>query len=225
MDDMTPLRVPEAVRISSTSHRVTVIGEARSDVSVDGDARVYRDDVGTTVVDVAGTLTIRVPEGTSIVIGSSSGRVEVSGPIGDIAVLTDSGRIDIAEAASVDARTTSGRVQIGTVDGTCRVSSVSGRIHVGGCGSASVATDSGRVSLEHVAGPVEAHCVSGRIDVSLDSAHDVAAETVTGRVTVSMPSGVEVFESTESTAVIRPPDCDCTVSAQSVSGRIDVSNR
>ncbi|MGI9610152.1 MAG: DUF4097 family beta strand repeat-containing protein [Acidimicrobiia bacterium] len=225
MSDLAPEHVPAAVRVSSTSHRVTVLGEVRSDVAVDGDARVRRDELGTTVVDVGGKLTIRVPTGTSIIIGSASGRVDVSGPLGDVAVLTDSGRIDIAEATSIDARTTSARLTIGTVHGECRARTGSGRIQVGACGSASVATESGRISLKHVDGPVEAHCVSGRIDISMDGAHDVNAETVSGRVTVSMPSGVDAFESSGSTAASVPPDCDCVVSVRSVSGRVAVSNR
>ena len=38
MTDSTPAPPPESVRVSSTSHRVAVIAEDRSDVHVDGEA-------------------------------------------------------------------------------------------------------------------------------------------------------------------------------------------
>ena len=214
---------PSSVRVSSTSYRVHVIAEDRPDVALDGMAEVAVDGPCTTIDSVASTLTVRVPEGTDVVIGSGSGRVDVSGDVGDLAVLTDSGRIKIEQAASVDARTRTARIEIGRSDGECRVRSESGRVEVDACCGADVATNSGRISLRQVDGPVHVHCVSGRVHVEMVAAHDVEAETVSGRVEVSLPSGVKAWESTDATATsVAPVGCDCTVNARSVTGRVDV---
>src|SRR6202035_3549293 len=69
----------DAVRITSRSGRVRVIGEARSDVTADG-------------VPVAGPgprevrgrskkLEVRVPVGTDLVVGTASGDVELEGEL------------------------------------------------------------------------------------------------------------------------------------------------
>ena len=214
-----------SVRISSGGHPVKVVAEDRPDIRVKGDAEVSDDGHAVTIA-AAGPLTVRIPEGLDVLVGSGSGRIEVTGAAGDVSVLTDSGRIDIDDAASVDARTNSARVVVGRSGGECRVRSESGRVEVGACGSADVATDSGRIVLKHVDGPVKAHCVSGRIEVEMDSAHDIDAETVSGRVTVSLPPGVEAWHADEPhDSSDQPDDCDCVVNVRSVSGRVRVSSR
>jgi DUF4097 and DUF4098 domain-containing protein YvlB len=223
--DETPV-TPLAVRISSTSHRVRVLAEARADVLVDGRADVEHGDTTVTVSAVGSKLAVHVPVGTSVVVGSSSGRVDVTGPVGDVAVLTESGRIAIDQADAVDVRTDSARVTIGSADGPCRVRTRSGAITIESCTGADVSADSGRIVLRHVTGPVHAHCVTGRIEVGMETSDDVAAETVSGRISISLPGGVTAFETTEPDSVVaRPSDCDCTISARSVTGRIEVETR
>lgn len=215
----------KSVRLSTGSDRVKVVVEARLDVAVEGTARIQVDGDRTTVDRSESRITVRVPTGTELVIGTTSARVEVTGSVGAVSVVTDSGRIEIDEAESVDARTTSARITVGSVVGECRVRSVSGRVEIGSCGGADVATTSGRIDLTHVTGPVRAHCVSGRIEIELDAAHDVDAETVSGRIEVSLPTEVQVYRSDEPGVVAAPEGCDCTVRASSLSGRIQVSNR
>ncbi len=214
-----------AVRISTVSHGVRVLAEERDDVSVDGPSRIRSDGDITTVDLVAGRLTVRVPAGCALVIGATSGRVEVRGPVGDVSIIAESGRIDVEEARRIDARSTSGRVVVGRVAGDCRVRSETGRIEIGGCVGVDAATASGRIDLGHVSGPVRAHCVSGRVTVELDSANDVDAETVTGRIDIALPVGVRVHRVDGPGASDRPDGYDCVVRAVSVNGRIGVSNR
>jgi DUF4097 and DUF4098 domain-containing protein YvlB len=214
-----------SVRISTGSHGVRVIAEARDAVSVDGAARVRLDGEQTTIDEVSGRLIVRVPPESELVIGTGSGRVVVGGPAGDVRVTAESGRVEVEQARSVDARVTSGRVVIGRVTGLCRVRSESGRIEIAECGGADAATNSGRIVLTHVAGPVRAHCVSGRVTVGLDTAHDVDAETVTGRIDISLPPATRAHRVDGSGSLARPDAYDCTVRAVSVNGRIGVTNR
>lgn len=214
------------MRLSTTSERVSIHAEQRSDVAVSGDARAVVEGDRTTIDRARGHVTVRVPIGTDIIIGTTSGRVEVSGPVGDVSIVTESGRIDVESADSIDARTESGRLTVAQVTGACRVQSVSGRIEIGGCAGGEAVTTSGRIEMRHVRGDVRAHCVSGRIDIELDDPHDVDAESVSGRISVRMPPGARVHRADGPTdREPAPPDCDCTVRAVTVSGRVMVAPR
>lgn len=215
-----------SVRISSSSGRVRVVGEDRPDVDVHGRSRVDHDGNQTTIESTGGRLEVRVPVGADVVVGTTSGRVEINGRLGHVAVVTESGRVTIEEAQSVDVRSESGRIGIGRVEHDCRARTVSGRIDAETCGAADVSTGSGRITLERASGPVRAHCVSGSIEIGMESAHDVDAENVSGRITVSLPHGVQAFQPDGSVGTAPPPvDCDCTVNVRSVSGRVNVSSR
>lgn len=179
-----------------------------------------------TVDGDSSAVEVRVPEGTDLVIGTTSGKVTVEGRVGAVSVLTTSGRISIDQARSVDARTTSARVHVGHAEGVCRIVSASGRVEVDRCGAADAASGSGQVVLGDAHGRVRATSTSGKVSVAVAGAHDVEAETVSGRIEVSYPDGVRPL-------VVSPDDDvagatqghDCTVVARSGSGRVVVSGR
>lgn len=218
---------PLTVRISAGTDRVEVFAaEGEAPFHVEGTAEVERGERQITVGSVRSRLTVSVAAGTDVVIGTSSGRIEVHGPVGHVAIVTESGRVQVDQAASVDIRSESSRVEVGEVAGGCRIRSSSGRVHVGSCGDADVAGESGRIELQRVAGHVDAHSVSGRIELALEAAHDVRAETVTGRIEVSLPQGTTAYQPLDSApGTPRPPDCDCTVIARSTTGRVVVTSR
>ncbi|MET0739743.1 MAG: hypothetical protein ABW035_15810, partial [Acidimicrobiales bacterium] len=116
-----------SIRVSASSGRVKVVAEDRGDVLVRGDATVQHDATAATVKAGPGRVEIRVPSGVDLVVGADSGRVEVEGPLGVVAVVTESGRITVEQAAAVDVRTSSGAVAIGRVEGSSRVRTDSGR--------------------------------------------------------------------------------------------------
>ncbi len=214
------------VRIASTSGRVELIAEDRTDVDVRGDAEVTRFGAATTITGDHGRLIVRVPAGIDVVIGATSGRVDVTGTVGATAVTTDSGRIGIERATSVDARSNDGRIEIGHCSANCCLRSEHGAVAVASCGSADVATATGRISLGDVRGAARAHCTNGRVDITMATANDVSAETVTGRISVSMPRGVRAFcTDLADGPAERPDDADCVVSTHSVTGRVDIVNR
>jgi DUF4097 and DUF4098 domain-containing protein YvlB len=215
--------VMTTVRIASTSGDVRVIAEDRADVDVPDSLEFSVDDSVMTVSAGSRRALMRVPTGTDLVVGTTSGRVEVTGLVGSLAVTTMSGRVSAESARSVDIRTTSGRIDVGSATGSCRVSTRSGSVVVGRCGEAHLTSMSGRISLDIADGPVHAHCVSGRIDVTVNSAQDVEAETVSGRISVRLPAGVrpQVVERRDD-AELASDQYDCVVTARSVNGRIDV---
>ncbi len=219
--------IAASVRIAATVDRVEVRAEARDDVKVTGPARVQTEAAQTTVDEVTDRIAVLVPLGTHVVVGTTSGRVELSGPLGEVAVTTMSGRIGIAGAISVDARADSATIEVDDVGERCRIRTQRGKVDVTNCaGPAELATDSGRINVRSANGSVTAHSVTGRIDVAMDSANDVAAETVNGRIEVSLPPGVrpynpEIHGLQDNT----PEGYDCTVVARSVGGRITVEPR
>lgn len=222
---MSPLDgevVVESVRIATTTGRVRVIAEDRDDVEVDGRATVVTDAGRTTVESVSDALVVRVPIGCDVVVGTVSGKVETQGPLGELAIVAVSGRVSVEQARSADIRTGSARIEVGRVDGELRAHTKSGRITAEASGASDVSTMSGQITLSEVSGRVHAHCISGRIEVRLVGAHDVEAETVSGRVSVELPAGTRPHLP-DDPAEVRPPDCDCTVVARSVSGRVTVT--
>lgn len=215
----------DSVRVSARSGRVSVVAEERDDVEVLGNASESREGRRTTIEAGSQRVQIRVPVGVDLVVGTASGRVEVEGPLGAVAVVTEAGRVTVEQAKSLDVRTRSGRVQVGTVDGCTRIRSTSGRVTVAKTAEADVAAKSGRIQLLSVAGRTRAHCVSGRIDVRLDAAADVEAETVSGRITVRVPRRVRAHSVTGALPPGPPPDgADCTIASRSVSGRVSVES-
>ena len=226
---MTPVHEDASaitVRISSTSDRVRVVAEARHDVLVEGEAVVHHDGSCTTIETIDERIVVRVPAGADLVIGSTSARVEVRGPVGRVAVVTDSGRITVADATSADIRTSSARVEVGRTSEECCVRTTSGRVEIGSCGSADVTTVSGRIVVQAANGPVRAHCVSGRVEVGLMAPEDVAAETVSGRIHVTVPQGVAVSTNDDRSLLTAwPGGAESSITARTVSGRVDVSSK
>ena len=114
------------VRITTSSGAVRVRAEADRTECWSNVAAL---DVSPITVDgKSSAVEVRVPEGTDLVIGTTSGRVTVEGRVGAVSVLTTSGRISIDRALSVDARTRSGRVHVGHAEGVCRIVSTSGTL-------------------------------------------------------------------------------------------------
>ncbi len=174
----------------------------------------------------ASKVRVRVPEGTDLVVGSTSGRVTIEGRVGAVSAMSTSGRVSIEHAESIDVRTTSGRIDVKESTGSCRAVATSARVEVGRCGDADVTSRSGRIVLKDANGRVHAHCTSGRIEIALGGAYDVDAETVSGRIVVSLPAEVSAGVVTSPGAPTAPDDDhDCVVVARSVSGRVDVTNR
>jgi DUF4097 and DUF4098 domain-containing protein YvlB len=219
----------DPIRITATSGRIEVTAEDRADVQVDKGQRHPMGGI-LEVQSSSSGVTVRVPLGTDLVVGSHSGSIRVHGRCGNVRVTTRSGKVEVEECASVDARAVSGRVTIGTVTGDARVKTASGRVTVDRVGGdVSVTTVSGRIDVGTASGAVTAHTVNGRVEISLDRAADVRADSVSGSVKVALPSDVRPEVSLVS--VSGRCDCDlpegedCSVTGRSVSGRVEVVAR
>lgn len=183
------------VRITVGSGRVDVIAEPRADVAVDRASVTVTDPEGdgpseTEVRGGSDSFTVRVPEGTDVVVGSDSGDVELDGSFGAVSITTNSADVKVDRVSSLDARSRSGRVDVAHSRGPVRMRSHSAEVRVGRAdGEARVASVSGTVTIDAAGGAVAAKTVSSTIRVTVDGPGPVGVETVSGDIAVALPAG------------------------------------
>jgi DUF4097 and DUF4098 domain-containing protein YvlB len=224
MDDSGPLH------ISNRSGAIRVEAEPGVELEVTG-GRVERDDEG--VLHVRGDsssncLVVRCAPSTDLVIGSTSGTVEVHGPVGEVSVATVSGKVNIDRAERVDVRTKSGNVKIGSCAGDCHVVVVSANVNVGEAARAFLAAVSGHVTVEQLD---EAHVktVSGSVDLGARPGGRVKVKSVSGRVEVSVPH--DAAPDTKLSSLSGSIECECPkghdgeIKVATVSGTIEIACR
>ena len=222
-----PLTSGRQLRVAGGSGSIRVTATGRSDVLVKrGDPDQITDGDGLTISSRSGRIDLEVPEGTDLVIGSLSGRVEVKGRAGRVAVTSRSGSVGIDRATDIDVRADRGSVSIGSCAGECRVVTGSGRVTIRSTGTADLSARSGRLVLEKAHGAVRAKTVSGRLTLGLATPGDVTAETVAGHVVVKVPRKIRptvILRSEWAKVHIGVPEGDdCTIAVESVRGRLSV---
>jgi DUF4097 and DUF4098 domain-containing protein YvlB len=187
IQELHALRADATVEIRAVSHRLEVERWDRSEIEITGDYNSEWEelrvspDPGRFSFRIesrqrrgswsrrgdAGRLTIRVPEGVRIDLGSVSGDVHVRGLSG-----------------AVTAQTVSGGVKVEGSPRTVSMESVSGNVaFAGNAESVRAQTVSGGVDVEGGTGSVTAQSVSGQVQVAASApATSVTLNAVSGRV-------------------------------------------
>lgn len=179
-----------ALRITARSAAVSVTTGEVDAVEIDGrdhstTSTHRRSGVEVHISARSSPVTVRVPEGTDVVLGLASGTVRLEGRYGDVRVTTRSGRVEIDDARSVDVRTASGSVEVGCCEGECRVMSRSGRVHVGTAAELRAATKSGSIRADAV-DAVTVHTSSGRLDLGVTGRGDLDLHAMSGAATITV---------------------------------------
>ncbi|MEO1059722.1 MAG: hypothetical protein AAFY28_22695, partial [Actinomycetota bacterium] len=130
------------VRVSTGSGRIEVVAEPGRHGVWSSTGEIDDVDGQLTIDAGSGRVRVLVPEGTDLVVGTTSGRVAVRGRAGDVSVLATSGAITIDDAASVDARTRGGKIIVGRATGVCRANTGSGKVQIDACRGAQVTVTS-----------------------------------------------------------------------------------
>lgn len=175
---------PARISIASRSTSVVVIASVDTELTVEGGSLSALPDGTYVVAPGKGVKVVQVrgPARLSVTIGTASGTVEMSGPLGRVAVVTQSGRIHIAEAEQLDVRTTSAVIEVGSCAGDCHVVSKSGKVRLGEIGEAHVSSVSGSVTV-HLAATAEVRTISGSVSIGMAGAGShVSVRTVSGTV-------------------------------------------
>lgn len=187
--------VPSILRIVTRSGAVSVLAEPRDDIDVTGGRVEVDETTGTRVTTVTGgaeRVVARVPEGTTVIVGTRSGSCDVTGSVGRTVINSRSGKVSIATATEADVRVTSSAVDIGDCAGECSVQCTSGDVRVASTGTADITTVAGRVQVGDADGDVRVRVVSGRVDIGLGAGHAADVESISGDVNLSVPSGAGV---------------------------------
>ncbi len=214
------------VRITAVSGGVSVTAEPRADVVIDSGGSVRAMPDGAVEIRPrrpSDSLDVRCPAGADIVIGTSSGGVELRGRFGTVVITSHIGSIRVAAAAEADLRTISGAVELEECDGRCRVSTTSGRIAVGSTRDAEISTTSGSIGVDDVAGAVQVRSVSGTVTVASSARGPVNASTVSGSITIRLPLGVRPTVRSSGRGTVQSsfdPGDDVFVAIANVSGSV-----
>jgi len=217
--------VPARLAIAARSGSIVVRTGPGPEVEVEG-GRVRVESDGTTRVD-GGSANIEVtcPEGTDLILGTSSGKVSLEGTFGDVRVTNSSGSVHIEEVRSLDLRIRSGSIEVEACAGECHVVAVSGRIEIGRAGRVDITGVSGTIIAGSVAGG-RVRTTSGKVTVGLDRAADIDVRGVSSSTVVDVPPGVapELRLRTISGRVRKEVERghDCVISVHTVSGSITV---
>jgi DUF4097 and DUF4098 domain-containing protein YvlB len=220
-----PTAPPARVTITARSGSILVRTGPGPEIEARG-AKVHHEPDGSYRIESASSsMEVTCPDGTDLILGTSSGKVHLEGRLGDVRVTASSGSVHIEAARRIDVRAHSGTVEIGECEGDCHVVASSGRIQVDRAGRVDLNAMSGSVIAESVAGG-RIKATSGKVSVGLDRAADLDVRGVSGSITVEVPHGVapEMRLRTVSGRVRKDVDKghDCVVSAHTVSGSITV---
>jgi DUF4097 and DUF4098 domain-containing protein YvlB len=223
MPDSAPVHIT-----TRTGHVRVEADAAQTELAVSGGTTEVHDD-GSIHVHRApseSTIIVRCAPGTDVTVGTSSGKVDLSGPLGSVRVATISGKIHVAEAARLDVRSKSGKIQVDTCAGDLRVTTKSATVLVGHAGRATVAAVSGLVALGEVGG-AEVKSISGKVLIGASGGERVSVRTVSGKVEIrvlgpGLPSTRLKSLSGKVKSELAPGD-DFEIAVSSMSGTIKVS--
>lgn len=160
---------------TSRNGDVVICSTLRSNNPCDEDRHGWNDDDGGWRRNVTVAMTVLVPRGVSVKVGTGNGAVSVERVSGE-----------------VNASTGNGRVSVSGTDGLVRVSTGNGDVDVRDAKAAvRVSTGNGRVNVTTAQGPVDARTGNGDIDVqmsALRSTESMGFHTGSGTVRVTLPA-------------------------------------
>jgi len=217
------------LRVVAQSGNVTVTGEERDDVLVARPAKdVTTGPEGVEVSAKSGSVDVRCPYGTDVLVGARSGSVELRGTLGDVRITAESGDIEVERVLRLDARTASGSIDVGDCELECRCRVGSGHVRVIHAGSIDLTAASGSVEADAV-GDAQVHAGSGSVTLGLTEVGSVAIDAHSGSVDVTVPAGCR--PRTDLRATSGSVRCDCEtgndglIQVTARSGAITVTER
>src|SRR3954453_9423286 len=221
---------PLTLTICSRSGAVRVDARPGSQLSVTGGSMRRADD-GSIVVEPSSpsdTIVLSCPSDMDVTVGTMSGKVVLTGSLGNVRIVTESGSVDIDHANATDVRTVSAGVQIRHCAAECRVVTTSGGVEVTHAGSAEVSTKSGRIVVDDTAA-ANLRSVNGAVSLGISGGGDVRIQAVSSSVKVTVPRGLRpnTLLNSVSGSVRSPltPGEDGRLEVDTVSGSIRISER
>jgi DUF4097 and DUF4098 domain-containing protein YvlB len=177
---------------------------------------------------------ISTPPGATVRITGASAHVELTGSLGELAITSASGGVDVERGTEVQVRTASGHCRIGNVEGRGSIGSASGEIRIGRAQAPlKLRTASGDVSVEQAGDATTVKTASGDVTVGHAAGEVLQVQTASGDISVGVPPGLRVWLDLHSLSGRMSSDLDeessapgsgpdLTLTLESVSGRIRV---
>ena len=170
-------------------------------------------------------LRITAPHELDVNIRVASGPVRVQGMDKTVAVTGASGGIRIVGAAQATATSASGDISLGAIHGPVQARAASGSLTMKDIsGQVSASAISGDIRARDLRGPLSASTISGTLTLENFAGPRAALKNTSGslRVSLAQPLTGHLSARTVSGSIRAtiPPDSDCTVDLESVSGDI-----
>jgi DUF4097 and DUF4098 domain-containing protein YvlB len=133
--------------------------------------------------------TVQLPAGSRLEVKAASAEIRAVGRLGDVAVESEHGQIDLDEVASARLTTVAGDVSVGRLNGPAEIRTSKGEIRIAEArrGTVVLRTDAGGVEVGAAAGvsaSLDAGTSNGRIHNSLKNTEGSAAELTIEATTV-----------------------------------------
>jgi DUF4097 and DUF4098 domain-containing protein YvlB len=176
--------------IACRSAKVRVVATAGAQAHAEGATLRQQPDGSFSVVPSefgSGDVVLVCPQNSDVTVGTSSGRIELTGDLGRVNVVTASGRIDVDHAASLDVRSSSAGIHVGRCDGDCRVATTSGGVHVQHAENVEISAVSGKVVIGDVNDAV-VRTVNGSVSLGSPQGGRAHVRTVSGSVDITVPA-------------------------------------
>jgi len=221
---------PLRLTISSRSGSVRVDARPGSELAVKG-GTMRRADDGSIIVEPSSpseTIVLSCPAEIDLAVGTMSGKVLLTGSLGNVRIVTVSGNVDVDHAIATDVRTVSAAVQIRHCTAECRVVTTSGGVEVNHAGSAEVSTKSGRIAVDDTTA-ANLRSVNGSVHLGISGRSEVHIQAVSSAVKVTVPRGLRPSTRLRSVSgSVRSPveqGEDGVLEINTVSGSIRISEK
>ncbi|TCC46460.1 hypothetical protein E0H75_25630 [Kribbella capetownensis] len=135
-------------------------------------------------------VTVHLPAGSQVEVKAASAELRAAGRLGDVAVTSAHGSIDLEDVASARLNTVAGDVSVGRLNGPAEIRTSKGDIRIAEAvsGALVLRTDVGQVEVGAAAGvsaTLDAGTTTGRINNALKNAEgDAAPLTIRATTTV-----------------------------------------
>lgn len=209
------------VQLDGIAGEIHVTGAERRDVKIDATIERGRFElsassgrIGLRTRSVGGRqtgarMTITVPTGTRVRIGTVSGEVTVRGTMGEVVVKSTSGDVEVTAARE--------RAEISSVSGKIELSDASGRI--------ALESVSGGITVEDVEGDLTAEAVSGDVNIRRARLSELGAKVMSGSIhydgSISAAGTYRLNTHSGSVTMVLPANSSAQLSLETFSGRIN----
>ena len=135
-------------------------------------------------------VTVQLPAGSAVEVNAASAELRAVGRLGDVAIESDHGSIDLEDVAGARITTAAGDVSVGRLNGPAEIRTSKGDIRIAEAvrGAVVLRTDAGEIEVGAAAGvsaTLDAGTLSGRIENALNNTEGAAAP-LTIRATTSV---------------------------------------